>query len=50
VIGAPRRGDRRQCAEELLREGALTAEEVAYELGFEDAANFGRACRRWFGH
>jgi len=40
---------RRRCAEELLREGSLTAAEIAYRLGYEDPANFGRACRRWFG-
>jgi len=40
---------RRRRAEALLREGSLTATELAYRLGYEDAANFGRACRRWFG-
>ena len=40
---------RRRRAETLLRDGSLTAAEVAYRLGYGDAANFGRACRRWFG-
>ena len=40
---------RRQRAEELLRDGTLTVAELAYRLGYEDSANFNRACRRWFG-
>ena len=36
-------------AEVLLRDPELCMAEVAYELGYEDPANFGRACRRWFG-
>ena len=36
-------------AEVLLRDPELSVAEVAYELGYEDPANFGRACRRWFG-
>lgn len=40
---------RRRDAESLLRDPGLTIAEVAYALGYEDAANFGRACRRWFG-
>jgi AraC-like DNA-binding protein len=36
-------------AEQLLRDRQLNVSEVAYSLGYEDAANFGRACRRWFG-
>ena len=36
-------------AEALLRDPQLTIAEVAYALGYEDAANFGRACRGWFG-
>ncbi len=42
------RGQQRQ-AEALLREPGLGVAEVAWALGYEDAANFGRACRRWFG-
>jgi AraC-like DNA-binding protein len=33
----------------LLNDPELTVAEVAYTLGYEDAANFGRAFRRWFG-
>jgi AraC-like DNA-binding protein len=33
----------------LLRDRELTVADVAYTLGYEDPANFGRACRRWFG-
>ncbi|MCA6245324.1 MAG: AraC family transcriptional regulator ligand-binding domain-containing protein [Phenylobacterium sp.] len=40
---------RRARAEMLLKEGALTAEEIGYRLGYSDSANFGRSCRRWFG-
>lgn len=40
---------RRKLATELLSDTALTAAEVAYRLGFEDASNFGKACHRWFG-
>ena len=36
-------------AESLLRDRQLNVSEVAYSLGYEDPANFGRACRRWFG-
>ena len=36
-------------AESLLRDSRLTIAEVGYALGYEDPANFGRACRRWFG-
>ncbi|HEV7733767.1 MAG TPA: AraC family transcriptional regulator ligand-binding domain-containing protein [Candidatus Binatia bacterium] len=42
------RGQRRH-AEALLREPGLGVAEVAWAVGYEDAANFGRACRRWFG-
>ncbi len=35
--------------EELLRDSAIGLSEIAYALGYEDPANFGRACRRWFG-
>ncbi len=40
---------RRKRAMELLSDTSLTAAEVAYRLGFEDASNFGKACHRWFG-
>ena len=40
---------RRRRADALLREGTLTVAEVGDRLGYEDAANFGRACQRWFG-
>jgi AraC-like DNA-binding protein len=40
---------RRRRAEELLETGTLTVAELAYRLGYEDTANFNRACRRWFG-
>lgn len=36
-------------AAELLRITALTIDDVASRLGYADTANFGRACRRWFG-
>lgn len=35
--------------EALLLDRELSVAEVAYILGYEDPANFGRACRRWFG-
>jgi AraC-like DNA-binding protein len=40
---------RRKFAMELLSGTSLTAAEVAYRLGYEDASNFGKACLRWFG-
>lgn len=40
---------RRRQAVELLAQPELTVAEVAARLGYEDATNFGRACRRWFG-
>jgi len=40
---------RKRHAESLLRDQRLDVSEVAYALGYRDAANFGRACRRWFG-
>lgn len=40
---------RRERAEALLTEAALGVAEVGYRIGYRDPANFGRACRRWFG-
>jgi len=40
---------RRRSAEELLADETLTTTEIAYQLGYADPANFGRACHRWFG-
>lgn len=40
---------RKQRARALLQDPELTVAEVAYALGYEDAANFGRAFRRWYG-
>ncbi|MGY6555868.1 MAG: helix-turn-helix domain-containing protein [Wenzhouxiangella sp.] len=36
-------------AYDLLRRSDLAVAEVAEQLGYRDVANFGRACRRWFG-
>jgi AraC-like DNA-binding protein len=40
---------RRARATELLRDGALTQDEIALALGYADAASFARAFRRWTG-
>lgn len=40
---------RRARAERLLKDGTLTVGEIGYRLGYDDGANFGRSCRRWFG-
>lgn len=44
-----RDASQKRYAESLLRDRRLDVSEVAYALGYQDAANFGRACRRWFG-
>jgi AraC-like DNA-binding protein len=44
-----RDADRSRRAEEFLLTGTLTVAELAYRLGYQDTANFNRACRRWFG-
>lgn len=40
---------RRERAEALLRENALSGTEIAFRLGFADPANFTRAFRSWAG-
>jgi AraC-like DNA-binding protein len=40
---------RKTQADALLRDRQLDVAEVGYRLGYQDPANFGRACRRWFG-
>ncbi len=40
---------RRVLAADLLRCSDQTLGEIADQLGYRDPANFGRACRRWFG-
>lgn len=40
---------RRGRAVELLLHSALSVEQIASELGYEDPSNFGRAFRRWTG-
>lgn len=40
---------RKEAALWLLCETTLSVEEVAERLGYGDASNFGRTCRRWFG-
>ena len=40
---------RLQMAIRLLREGKVKLVDVAFELGYSDAANFTRAFRRWTG-
>ncbi|MFT5484760.1 MAG: AraC-like DNA-binding protein [Halieaceae bacterium] len=40
---------RREYAENLLRQVRLSVADVAELLGYREAANFGRAFRRWYG-
>jgi AraC-like DNA-binding protein len=40
---------RRSRAKALLRDDKMTVAEIGYHLGYNDTANFGRSCRRWFG-
>jgi AraC-like DNA-binding protein len=40
---------RRERAEALLGNRDFDIAEVGYRVGYGDPANFGRACRRWFG-
>lgn len=40
---------RRLLAMDLLRRSSHSVDAIAERLGYRDTANFGRACRRWFG-
>lgn len=40
---------RREQAEALLGNPDFDIAEIGYQLGYGEPANFGRACRRWFG-
>jgi AraC-like DNA-binding protein len=40
---------RRERARALLADPELSVAEIADRLGYTEPANFGRACRRWFG-
>lgn len=40
---------RKLLAFDLLRRSELELGEIAERLGYRDVANFGRACRRWYG-
>jgi AraC-like DNA-binding protein len=40
---------RRDGATVLLADEDLSVAEISHRLGYADPANFGRACRRWFG-
>ncbi len=42
-------GVRASAAASLLRDSAAPIATIAEQLGYQDTANFGRACRRWFG-
>jgi len=39
----------RERTAELLAQPHLSVAEIADRLGYQEATNFGRACRRWFG-
>jgi AraC-like DNA-binding protein len=40
---------RRELARKYLADARYSLGEVAHLLGFGDASNFFRACKRWFG-
>lgn len=40
---------RQTIAADLLQRSELPISRIAERLGYQDTANFGRACRRWFG-
>jgi AraC-like DNA-binding protein len=40
---------RKRRAEQLLRQAHLSVADVAHRLGYKEAANFGRAFRKWHG-
>jgi AraC-like DNA-binding protein len=40
---------RRERAEAMLKNPDFALSEISHRLGYGDTANFGRACRRWFG-
>jgi len=42
-------GLRQEQVLQVLRQGQLSNEQLAYELGFADASNFSRTVRKWFG-
>lgn len=42
-------GARQDRALWYLQHTQASVEEIAHALGYEDASNFGRTCRRWFG-
>ena len=40
---------RRELAQRLIRDRAMTLGEISYLLGFSETSSFSRACRRWTG-
>lgn len=40
---------REQLARQMLRDATLSVSHIAYDLGYDDPSNFGRAFRRWTG-